>query len=150
MRKKIVAVIGTSGGTESELNDAEEVGRLIAGQGWTLICGGLTGVMESASKGAAENGGTVIGILPGGDTRAANSYVTHPIATNMGHARNMVIVHTADAAIAVGGSHGTLSEIAIALKLGKPVFGIGSWNIDGVRKVADAREAIDECAKTLD
>ena len=149
MNKKIVAVIGSANETPDELAVAEEVGKLIAEKGWTLICGGLTGVMEAASKGANEAGGTVVGILPQGETSHANPFVTVPIATNLGHARNMAIVHTADAAIAVGGGHGTLSEIAIALKLGKPLFGIDSWNIEGVKSVKDAKEAIDECTKVL-
>lgn len=149
MKKKIVAVIGTANGTPDELEIAYEVGKSIAKRGWTLICGGLTGVMEAASRGANEADGTVVGILPQGDTSHANPYVTVPVATNMGHARNMAIVHTADAAIAVGGGHGTLSEIAIALKLGKPVFGIDSWNIEGVKSVTNAKEATDECQKVL-
>jgi hypothetical protein len=145
--KKIIAVIGAAESTAQELEAAEEMGTLIAENGWTLICGGLSGVMEAASKGTAEAGGTVVGILPQGETSHANRYVTIPIATNMGHARNMIIVHTADAVIAVGGGHGTLSEIAIALKLKKPVFGISSWDIEGIQSVTNAREAIDACTK---
>lgn len=147
--KKNIAVIGTAEGTEQELNTAEEVGRLIVGKGFTLVCGGLSGVMEAASKGASEAGGIVVGILPQGETSFSNPYVTIPIATNMGHARNMVIVHSADAVIAVGGSMGTLSEIAIALKLEKPVYGIGTWDIKGVRTVKDAKEAVDACTQIL-
>lgn len=149
MRKKIVAVIGASEGTGKDLDSAREVGALIAERGWTLICGGLTGVMEEASRGAAEAGGTSVGILPQADASHANRFVTIPIATNMGHARNMIIVHSADAVIAIGGGHGTLSEIAVALKLGKPVFGIGSWDIEGVRRVNSAKEAVDECANIV-
>lgn len=149
MKKRLIAVIGTSEGSAEDLINAREAGRLIAENGFTLICGGLGGVMEAASRGASEKDGTVVGVLPHGDTSAANPHVTIPIATNMGHARNMVIVHSADAAIAVGGGYGTLSEISIALKLGKPVFGIGSWNIEGVQAVKDAKEAIYECTKAF-
>ena len=149
MRKRLIAVIGASEGSAEDLKNAREVGGLIAEKGFALICGGLSGVMEAVSRGASEKGGTVVGVLPQGDVSSANAHVTIPIATNMGHARNMVIVHSADAAIAVGGGYGTLSEISIALKLGKPVFGIGSWNIEGVRAVKSAKEAMHECTKTL-
>lgn len=101
---------------------AEVVGREIASRGATLVCGGLGGVMEAAAKGAVEAGGEVLGILPGPDNQRANPYVTIAVPTNMGHARNVIIAHTADALIAVEGEYGTLSEAAIACKLCKPVF----------------------------
>lgn len=147
--QKIVAVIGASQAGAKELENADEVGRQIAQNKWILINGGLTGVMEASAKGAKEAGGTVVGILPTPSTSSANSYVTIPIATNMGHARNMIIAHTADALIAVGGGEGTLSEIAIARKLGKPVFGINSWEVAGVKIVSDPNEAIKMCKKVL-
>lgn len=121
---------------------AEEAGRLIAKEGWVLVNGGLTGVMKASARGAASAGGLVVGIVPGPTTKEANAYVTIPIATNMGHARNAIIAHTADALLAIGGGEGTLSEIAIGLKLGKPVVGIQTWEIDGVVKAASADEAI--------
>jgi len=147
MKKRIVAVIGASAAKEKDIENAEEVGRLIAENGWTLICGGLTGVMEAASRGAAYAGGTVVGILPQADKTFANPHVTIPIATNMGHARNAIIVHSADALIAIGGGYGTLSEIAIALRLKKPVFVLGSWEIEGINKVETPKEATDECKR---
>lgn len=140
--KKMIAVIGASEADDGALAMAKEVGKLIAKNGWTLVTGGLGGVMEAASKGANEAGGVVVGILPQGETCHANRFVTIPIATNMGHARNAIIAHTADALIAVGGGHGTLSEIAIALKLGKSVIGIGSWDIPGIVVTKDAKEAV--------
>lgn len=145
--KKIVGVIGTSGANEKEYKIAEEIGFGIAKNGWILVNGGLSGVMEASAKGAAGAGGVVIGILPTPKTKDANSYVTIPIATNMGHARNVIIAHTADILIAIGGGEGTLSEIAIARKLGKTVLGIGSWDIAGVETVSDAKIAIERCKK---
>lgn len=121
-RKPILGVIGASQPSAEGLRLAEAVGREIAVAGATLVCGGLGGVMAAASKGAAEAGGHVLGILPGADKSSANPYVSLPVPTNMGHARNVIIAHTADALIAVEGEYGTLSEAAIGLKLGKPVF----------------------------
>lgn len=121
---------------------AYEAGRLIALNGWVLVNGGLTGVMEASARGASEAGGTVVGIVPGPTTKSANPFVTIPVATNLGYARNMVIVHTADSLIAIGGGEGTLSEIAIGLKLGKTVLGLDTWKIEGVRPVTSANEAI--------
>jgi uncharacterized protein (TIGR00725 family) len=149
MKHTIIAVIGTAEGSTEELKAAEELGNLIAKKGWTLITGGLGGVMEAASRGASKAGGTVVGIIPQGETKAANPYVHIPIATNMGHARNPIIVHSADAIVAVGGGYGTLSEIAIALKLGKPLFTIGSWDIKGTKPVKDAQAAIKACEASL-
>lgn len=121
-RKPILGVIGASQPSAEGLRMAEAVGREIAASGAILVCGGLGGVMEAASKGAAEAGGDVLGILPGPDKSSANPYVTLPVPTNMGHARNVIIAHTADALVAIEGEYGTLSEAAISLKLGKPVF----------------------------
>jgi hypothetical protein len=149
MRKFLVAVIGTSSATKEEQRIAKDLGRLIAENGWILINGGLGGVMEASAKGAFEAGGIVVGILPTPATDAANRFVTIPIATNMGHARNVIIAHTADVLIAVGGGKGTLSEIAIARKLGKTVFGIKSWDVAGVISVPDAQAAIGGCKSCL-
>jgi hypothetical protein len=114
------------------MEHARAVGRLIAGRGGIVVCGGRGGVMEAVSQGASEAGGTVVGILPGFSADEANHYVTIPIVTGMSHARNAINVWTSDAVIAVGGSFGTLSEIALALKCGKPVVALGSWRLDEI------------------
>ena len=108
---------------------AERVGAAIAAAGAVLVCGGLGGVMEAASRGAARAGGVVIGLLPGVDRADANRWVTIPIVTGMDQARNVILVRSCDAVIAVGGMYGTLSEIALALKLGRPVIGLGTWRL---------------------
>lgn len=125
----IVAVCGAGTCGEGLASLAREVGRLLAEAGALLICGGLGGVMAAACAGARSVGGTTIGILPGSDVAAANPDVTVPIATGMGHARNTIIVQTAQAVIAVGGEYGTLSEIALARKAGRPVIGLLSWQL---------------------
>ena len=107
---------------------AEEVGRLIAEAGAILICGGLGGVMEAASKGSSRAGGTVVGILPSDDDSTANPFVTISIVTGMGNARNAINVLTSHALIAIEGGPGTLSEIALALKIGTPVVGLDTWH----------------------
>ena len=135
----IIAVIGGSDPAPQALEQAEAVGRGLAERGHTVICGGLGGVMEAACRGAREAGGHTIGVLPGANPAAANAYVEFPIATNMGVARNAVIVLTAAAAIAIDGSYGTLSEIAIALNLGRPVVGLGTWRISADDGVEDER-----------
>ncbi len=122
-----ISVIGASEGAEGILRDAEAVGRGIAEAGAVLICGGLTGVMEAASRGASEAGGTVLAVLPTLSPADANPYVTHAVATGTGHARNLAVVASGEAVIAVGGEWGTLSEIAYARKLGRPVVAIQSW-----------------------
>jgi uncharacterized protein (TIGR00725 family) len=129
MRKKIIAVIGAGTADEAILKIAEDVGRLIAKRGAVLICGGLGGVMDTASKGAKSAGGITVGILPQNHTKDANPNIDIPIASGFGEGRNVIIARTADAIIAVGGEYGTLSEIAFGLKMGKPVIGIGTWDI---------------------
>jgi uncharacterized protein (TIGR00725 family) len=142
-RKPIIGVIGASQPSTEGLRMAEVVGREIATRGAVLVCGGLGGVMEAASKGAAGAGGDVMGVLPGPDKSSANPYVTLAVPTNMGHARNVIIAHTADALIAVEGEYGTLSEAAIALKLGKPVFVLpGGPQIVGTVPVDSAESAV--------
>ncbi|MEN6444082.1 MAG: TIGR00725 family protein [Methanoregula sp.] len=135
-----IAVIGAANATPEELAAAEETGRLIAQSHETLVCGGLGGVMEAACKGAREQGGQTVGILP--DTGNGNPFLDIVIRTGLGHARNVVIVQSADAVIAIGGSHGTLSEIAIALKMQRPVFGIKTWDINGVQQCATPQDAV--------
>lgn len=130
----IVGVIGASKAGRGVARDAYEVGRLIARKGAALICGGLGGVMEAAARGAKEEGGLTIGVLPGDDPRQANPYIDVPIATGMGYARNVIIVRSSRAIIAVGGSYGTLSEIAYALNLGVPLVGLGTWDVAKIDK----------------
>lgn len=108
---------------------AERVGRAVAGAGATLLTGGRGGVMAAASRGAAGAGGLVVGILPGFDRAEGNPWVGVPVVTGMDQARNVILVRSCDAVIAVGGRYGTLSEIALALKLGVPVVGLGTWRL---------------------
>ncbi len=140
-----IGIIG-GGDCDSELSGmAEEVGREIAGKGAVLVCGGLGGVMEAAARGAKREGGTTVGILPGTDEKEANPYIDIPIVTGLGHARNVLVVRSSEVLIAIGGRYGTLSEIAIALKLGKPVIGLRTWDIDQKIIRADSpREAAEK------
>ncbi len=129
----IVGVVGVSNCSKELYEEAFEIGKIIAEKGHKLICGGLYGVMEAVCKGAKEKGGLTIGILPSNSIHDANNYVDIPIATNMGHARNIIIVTTAELIIAIGQGYGTLSEIAIGLKLGKPVY---SWkSFDNLKNI---------------
>jgi len=137
-----VAVVGAGEATEEELAVAEEVGARLAAAGAVVVTGGLGGVMEAASRGATQAGGSAVGLLPGLDRAAANPWVTIALATGLGELRNGLVARAADAVIAIGGAYGTLSEIALALKAGKPVVGVGSWPIDGVSAVGDAEEAV--------
>ena len=149
MRKKIIAVIGAGIADEAILNIAEEVGKLIAKRGAVLICGGLGGVMEAASKGAKSVGGITVGILPQNHAKDANPFIDIPLATGFGEGRNVIIARTADAIIAVGGEYGTLSEIAFGLKMGKPVIGIGTWDIKGIIKAKNAEDAVNKAFEIL-
>ena len=108
---------------------AEEVGRELGRRGVGLVCGGLGGVMEAACRGASGEGGLTVGILPGDDPSQANRYVQVPVVTGMGEARNIIVVKTSRALIAVEGRYGTLSEIAVALKIGRPVVGLRTWQL---------------------
>ena len=137
-----VAVVGASQASEADLANAEVVGRLLAQAGAILVCGGRGGVMAGASKGAAEAGGTVIGMLPGLDRSDANEWVTIAIPTGLGELRNGLIVRTADVMIAIGGAYGTLSEVALGLQAGVKVFGLHSWAIDGIEQVSSPEEAV--------
>jgi uncharacterized protein (TIGR00725 family) len=136
-------------GDGGDLRAAEDVGRLLAERGAAIVCGGLGGVMEAACRGATQAGGTTIGILPGADRSAANPFVDVAISTGLGEARNALVVQAADAVIAVGGGYGTLSEIALALKAGKRVAGIGTWDIDGVISVPHAEAAVETVLRDL-
>lgn len=122
-----VAVIGGSEATDSMVAAAETVGRTLASGGAIVVCGGLGGVMAAACRGAKAAGGLTIGFLPGGDPSAANQWVDVAIPTGLGEGRNLLVVRSSSAAVAIGGEYGTLSEIALALRWGKPVVGVGTW-----------------------
>jgi len=152
-KKKFIAVIGGSECSPQELQLAEEVGRELACQGAVLICGGLAGVMTAVCKGASEEGGITIGILPGDNRQMANPYVQIPIATGTGYARNIAVVKSAQAVIAIDGSYGTLTEIAYALQSGIPVIGLNTWTLskDGQpdNAIIPAQNAADAVTKAL-
>src|SRR4051795_6321351 len=122
-----IAVIGAGNASADEEHAAEAVGAHVAKAGAILVCGGRGGVMEAACRGAKARGGTTVGILPGASRLDANPYVDVAIATGLGELRNGLVVRAADALVAVGGAYGTLSEIALALKAGKTVVGLGTW-----------------------
>ncbi|HDN59118.1 MAG TPA: TIGR00725 family protein [Candidatus Marinimicrobia bacterium] len=147
--KKIIAVFGGRNCSKEACDVAYKVGKEIALAGAILICGGKSGVMEAACKGSIEHGGIAIGILPDEEKSEANPYVTIPIATGMGAGRNIIIARTCDCAIAIDGSYGTLSEIAHALSLGKPVISLLSWDIEGVIKAKDPEEAVRKAFEVL-
>jgi uncharacterized protein (TIGR00725 family) len=149
VERKIIGVIGGGAAGAEILGMAEETGRLIAGNGFTLISGGMSGVMEASAKGAKEEGGTTIGILPHTDRHEANSYIDIPIATGFGEGRNLVIIRTADILIAIDGEYGTLSEIAFALKMKKPVIGLRTWDIPGIIKAETPIEAVNIAVEIL-
>lgn len=138
-----IGVLGASScGPEIE-EMAYEVGKEIARQGAVLLCGGLGGVMEAAARGAKDAGGLTVGILPGASASEANPHIDLRIVTDMGHARNVVLVRSADAVIAVAGGFGTLSEIAIARKIGVPCIGLHTWNLDlGVVEADEPGQAV--------
>ena len=127
---KIVGVIGGSTADAKLFRMAEEVGAELARRGAAIVCGGLTGVMEGVCKGARSQGGLTIGIIPTDEKKDANPYVQIPIVTGMGMARNVMLVKTSDVLIAIGGEFGTLSEIAVALNLGKIVIGLNTWKLE--------------------
>ena len=128
-RPKYISVIGASICDEETASLAEEVGRLVARTGAVLICGGLGGVMEAACRGAKAEGGTTIGILPGVSHSEGNPHLDYSVCTGIGYARNLAVAISGDAVIAVSGDYGTLSEIALAAKAGRPVVLLESWDI---------------------
>jgi hypothetical protein len=143
MRSRYVAVVGPGGAVAPDvLSRAEAVGAELARRGAVVVTGGLDGVMAAACRGAHSQGGATVGILPGSDRDAANPWVAIAVATGLGELRNGLLVRTCDALIAVAGEYGTLSEIALALKAGKPVIGLGTWDIRGVRTASDAVAAV--------
>ncbi len=137
-----IAVIGGNRPGRPAADAAFEVGRLIARAGAAVVCGGLGGVMEAACRGAREEGGLTIGILPGGSPADANPWVDVPIATGLGYTRNALVILNADAVIAVDGEYGTLSEIAYGKIQGKTVVGLGTWEVKGVETAATPEEAV--------
>lgn len=142
--KPYIAVIGAGGAGEALYEGAREVGRLVAERGGIVVCGGLGGVMEAAARGATEAGGAAIGILPDEDRRRSNEYLSYAVATGLGEARNLAVVCSADVVIAVGGEYGTLSEIGLARKVGRPVVSLESWHLPGhVTETPSPREAVE-------
>lgn len=142
MPPRYVAVCGQSDADAEQRRAAEEVGRLLAEAGAVVLCGGYGGVMEAASRGAAGAGGTVVGILSDSDRAGANPHLTIALATGLGQARNAVIATSADAVIAIGRGWGTLSEIALARRLGRPVVAFASWAVEGIETAATPTEAV--------
>jgi uncharacterized protein (TIGR00725 family) len=145
----IIAVIGDSACSAEEAKLAETVGELLAQQGVIVLCGGLGGVMEAVCRGTKSKGGLTVGILPGQDSSMANPWVDIPVVTGLGEARNVVVVKSAQAVIAIGGSYGTLSEIAYALKSRVPIIGLNTWSLsrngredDSIIRVQTATEAV--------
>ncbi len=139
-----VAVVGPGECDEDLAALAEAVGRALARRGAVVCCGGLGGVMAAACRGAYEAGGTTVGLLPGSARAAGNPWLTVAVATGLGEARNAVVVSAADVVVAMGGGYGTLSEIALALRAGKRVVGLRTWEtVDGVEHVDDPADAVD-------
>jgi uncharacterized protein (TIGR00725 family) len=141
-----VAVVGAGEASSQQRKLAHAVGRELAERGAVVVCGGLGGVMEAACRGAREAGGTTLGILPGLDRRDANPYVEVAVPTGLGEARNALVVRAADSLVAVGGGFGTLSEIALALKAGKTVVGLDTWDLgerggDAIRQAQSPQDA---------
>ncbi|WP_421735834.1 TIGR00725 family protein [Cellulomonas sp.] len=135
-----VGVVGPSDASLDELDAAEELGRGLAQRGQVVVCGGLGGVMAAVSRGAAAAGGTVVGLLPGSDRADANPDLTVAIPTGLGELRNALLVRSSDVVVSVGGSWGTLSEVALAVRTGVPVIAIGGWRMT----TADGRTPADE------
>jgi hypothetical protein len=146
----MIAVIGSSE-EDAVLNGfAEEAGRLIAESGATLVNGGKGGVMAASAKGARSAGGRVVGLLPGIDNKEANEFTDIVIPTGLGEGRNLLIVRAASVVIAIGGGYGTLSEVAFALKLGRPVVGLGTWEVsEEITEVVSASEAVKKAVEFL-
>jgi len=147
----IIAVIGDSSCSPEEAKLAESVGELLAQQGTNIVCGGLGGVMEAVCRGAKSKGGVTVGILPGQDASMANPWLDIPVVTGIGEARNVAVVKSAQAVIAIGGGYGTLSEIAYALKSDIPVIGLNTWSLsrngredNSIIRVQSATEAVNK------
>jgi len=143
MRRLQIAVVGDNNPSAEAARWAEEIGRLLAQNDAVVVCGGLGGAMAAVARGAAAAGGITVGILPTYDAATANSSVTIAIPSGMGHGRNAIVVASGDAVIALPGSYGTLSEVALALKLGKAVIGMQAWgDVRGVQTAHAPTEAV--------
>ena len=138
----LISVIGGATCSEAEAALAETVGRLLAERGVGVVCGGRGGVMAAVCRGAVQAGGTTVGLLPGDSTEEANAWVTIAIPTGLGEARNAIVARAGVGVIAIGGGYGTLSEIALALKWGKQVAGLGTWDIEGVYAASSPEDAV--------
>lgn len=156
-RERYIAVVGASAGTPAELALGEAVGRGIGEAGAVLVCGGMGGVMEAAAGGCVKAGGKTLGILPSDSRLEANPYLTVAVATGMGEARNAIVVRTSDAVIAIHGEFGTLSEIALALKMDIPVVGLGTWElskagvpVESIVRATTAEEAVRDALRLAD
>jgi uncharacterized protein (TIGR00725 family) len=145
-----VAVVGSGDGGREDEAAALDAGRALGRRGAVLVCGGMGGVMASACRGAREEGGTTVGLLPGLDRNDANPHVEVVVATGLGEARNALVVRAVDAVVAIGGGYGTLSEIGLALKAGTPVVGVATWElsragqpVEAIEQAASGEEAVD-------
>src|SRR3954470_9237398 len=146
-----IAIVGPGSAEAPELEAAEEAGAAVAEAGAGAVCGGLGGVMEAACRGARSRGGLTLGLLPGLDREEANGWVVVAVPTGLGEARNALIVRAADAVVAIGGGWGTLSEIALAMKTGVPVVGVGTWELEhsAIVRESGAREAVAEAVAQI-
>ena len=144
-----IAVVGPGEASSQDLWLAEAVGAGLADLDAVVVTGGLGGVMEAASRGARSRGGRTLGILPGDDREAANGWVEIAVATGLGELRNGLVVRASDALVAIGGGHGTLSEVAFALRTGRPVIGLGTWDVQGVDEVTTPAAAVERVARAL-
>ena len=144
-----IGVVGPGDASSDEQWLAEEVGAGLAELGAVVVTGGLGGVMEAACRGARSRRGRTVGILPGTDRDAANGWVEIAVATGLGELRNGILVRACDALVAIGGGYGTLSEVGFALKLGRPVVGLGTWAVHGVDEVTTPEEAVERIARVL-
>ncbi|MBN1832979.1 MAG: TIGR00725 family protein [Deltaproteobacteria bacterium] len=143
-----VGVIGAGECTDLTYKTAQNLGFEIGKRGWILVCGGLGGVMEAAAKGCVEAGGMTLGILPGSKRNSANPYIRIALPTGLGEGRNLLVVRASDVLVAISGGYGTLSEIALALKAGKPVIGLETWeHIQGIQYVSTPDEVIEKIMK---
>ena len=148
---RLVTVIGAHQATQDQIGDARRLGGLLARAGYTVVCGGMGGVMEAACRGAVESGGITVGLLPVEDPTAANPWVRIPIPTGMGSARNRLVALAGSVVVAVGGRYGTLSEAAFALDAGRPVCSLGGWSsIPGVVPVKGPEEALEFVEESFD
>ncbi len=141
-KKTRISVFGGRDITDGIFNDAYELGKLLAKEDYLVYCGGGNGVMEAVSKGVSEGGGTIVGVLKGETLDEMNDYITIPMSTNMGITRNALLAYNCDVAVAISGKYGTLSEIAFAMQLEKPVVGLHSWDLENLDNVDSPTEVI--------